>query len=557
MPVSRSTIGALSFSRLAHAPSSTAKTLVPFLYQTATIQQWKPTAYPIARRSISIRKPPEDDIPFENADELPPTLDEAASQRRTTITGSERAAFEKLYKKFSAEEQPKDDVPFADETDQIADEWYEEDDDADLEGSGESLDSVFDEVLSGLPNKKRTGKRTQFKPGHNLKKLAEDILKPELDAARKKSDVEARKQAAFTKKMRGEEKKRIQALMEAAKTDLELWQVMEREVFEPIREMKLDEENKPKARAQTSQKRKKKGTSTTEGIFASAASPQDVDSLQNGVAVPSTQEVSTTDSSPVDYDKYRRDPRIAFPNFPAHLIFLARVLRASYPSSQLPLSILPALKSLGRAPYALGATTTLYNIIIGTAWTQYSSYTYIDTLLADMDNGGIEFNLATLNLLDEILSEWNRLRKGGLGPTALAIYRMEYYTEGAKKLQSWREVAAQRLGAMTKKDFHTVKRLSVSPEKRRTDNMVMPDGRGGVTEYNLLGKKRPSRPARAQQESQPLRQRGSINTYRQGGIVVSPLDMGRNREVGDAMDGAEEGGAQVASPSNDEQHLLR
>ncbi|KAF2650937.1 hypothetical protein K491DRAFT_782222 [Lophiostoma macrostomum CBS 122681] len=533
MPVSRSTIGALHLSRLAHVPSSTSKTLVPFLYQTATIQQWKPAACPIAPRNISTRRTREDDIPFEDTGDLLPSIDEAASQRKTTITGSERAAFEKLYKKFSAEEQPKDDVPFAEETDQIADEWYEEDED--LEGSGESLDSVFDEVLSGLPNKKHTGRRAQQKRGHSLKRLAEDILKPEVEAAKKMSDVEARKEAGLILKLRAEERKRVHSLMEAATTDMELWQVLEREVFDPIREMKLDEEQK-KPRPQTAQKRSKKKDTTAEGLLASAsasASTSSSSSPPQAAGDESQDTPSTSDPqqpTSADLDKHRRDPRIAFPNFPAHLIFLARLLRASYPTSPLPFSLLPSLKSLGRAPYALGATTTLYNLIIGTAWTQYTSYSYIDELLTDMDNGGIEFNLATLTLLDEVLGEWKSLRRGAFGKTAWSIWHMEFYTEGAQKLQRWREVAARRVGVRTESRLgggKLGKRSGVGEKSSGlgSDKMVLPDGRGGVLEFGLLRRNKPKR--------------APLQTHRQGGS-----EGGKEAEGG-------------TSSSGKEQHVLR
>lgn len=122
------------------------------------------------------------------------------------------------------------------------------------------------------------------------------------------------------------------------------------------------------------------------------------------------------------------------------------MLRTEFPSSPLPLSILPTIKSLGRSSYALGATTTLYRHLLRTAWIQHSSYTYIDTLLVDMNNGAIEFDADILTLLDSIIKEHEMARSGRLGREMQLVYGMEQFLEGIKKVRQWRSVVAERLG---------------------------------------------------------------------------------------------------------------
>lgn len=426
MVVCRSTLSAVSRSRVAVAVnlSSASKTLVPFLYHTATIQQWKPAAYPIARRSASSRSPrDDDDIPFEHGEPLPPAIDDPTPARKTTITGSERQAFEKLYKKFSsAEEHTHDEIPFRHEIDQIADEWYEEDEDGESApaptsaSASASLDSVFDAVLAGLPAPGQEPKHKKVrKPAGNLQTLAENILRPEVEQARRKPKPEALAEAARIKGMREADKTRVQGLLQHAQTDRELWDILEREVFDMLRRLDLD--------------------NTTKSI------EQQLSTSPTG---------TSKTSKPVKDD--RNDlRRVLFPNYPSHLIFATNLLRTKFPSSLLPLSIIPTIKSLGRSSYALGATTTLYNIIIRTVWVQLASYDHLDQLLTDMDNGGIEPDTQTLEILDGILGEYQDAIFGRFGPSLQAVYRMDHYTEGAKKLQTWREVTAKRLGALTEK----------------------------------------------------------------------------------------------------------
>jgi hypothetical protein len=409
MPVCKSTFGAFVRSR-APFHFSTSKTLVPFLYQTATIQQWKPAAQPIARRNVSSRTSPDDDIPFENAEGLSPAVDTAAPEpepsRKKTITGPERAAFEKLYQRAKAEEIPHNGLPFKHEVDQIADEWYEEDDDT---KDASSIDKVFDSVLSGgmtTPSVVSRQKKVK-KPREDLQSLAESILKPEIDAAKNKRREEAAAQVEKIRNLREEDKARVTALLEKSGTDRELWDILEREVFYPVRKMNLD-------------------------------------GLNGSIKIPITTKASSTASTFAAHDR-----RIVFPNFPTHLITAAQLLRDQFPSSPLLLTILPTLKSLGRSSYALGATTTLYNLLIRTVWVRYSNYDHINELLTDMDNGGIEFDPDTLALLDNILNEYKRGCQGRYGSSLYAMFRMEHFTEGIKRVQIWREEAARRLGAWT------------------------------------------------------------------------------------------------------------
>ena len=344
MPMCRSTLCAIPRCRIA-IPFSSSKTLVPFLYQTATIQQWKPNLQPIGSRSASSRSSNRHDVPFEDEDPLPPGIEEVEQTRKTTITAPEREAFEKLYRKYGNGEQPQDEIPFSHEVDQIADEWYEEDDE--MDGKSDTLDSLFDAVLQGLPPPGQVSKYKRKVPSSDsmdsLQSLAEKILRPERGAAKNKLTAG---EAARIKSIREGDKARVRGLLEKAQTDRELWEILDREVFEKFRKLDLDGIQKSKKQQSASM------TSTGQSKSASDTTntAESVDMVSE-----SSKKLTTPSSKPQGHPELKDDPRILFPNFPSHIIYAAQLLRDNFPSSQLPLSILPAIKSLGRSSYALGA----------------------------------------------------------------------------------------------------------------------------------------------------------------------------------------------------------
>ncbi|KAH7115173.1 hypothetical protein B0J11DRAFT_540024 [Dendryphion nanum] len=495
MPICRGTVGALSRSR-ATSTFSASKTLVPFLYQTATIQQRKPTVQPIAHRTLSSRSNREDDIPFETTEALPPTIESYfGSSRKTTITGSERAAFEKLYKNFSAEgSQAHEDLPFNHEIDQIADEWYEEDDDK--EPGGSSLDAVFDAVLAGIPEGGPSKK--PLDSGEDLHSLAQRIMRPDSEEMKKKASMkEVAAEVARIKGIRVTERNRVQLALKNSTTDRELWNVLEHEVFGMIKKLDLDGLRQQQAQQQAE--------GMIEDVPHSETTPKKKSPKnKSSLAVSSSKSNGSPASNrPIDPNS---DPRILFPNFPTHLVYAARLYRIYFPASALPFSILPTLKSLGRSSYALGATSPLYNIIIRIAWTQLSSYDYIDQLLIDMENGGIEFDVKTLETLDWILVEDARAHRGTLGQSIANIWRMEQFEEGSEKIRRWRDVVAQRLGVWAADSVSSRIRTTHSGSQTRTraaqgpgDYMTVDPAEARISRYaasDVVGPKVIQRPSR-------------------------------------------------------------
>jgi hypothetical protein len=401
-----------TFRAISRSRTSKSNTLLPFLYQTATIQQRKPATRPAARRNISSRPrrhdeaPPREDIPFENAEgTLPPTVEEAQSAPKTTITGTERAAFEKLYKTFNTQGRSKSKDGEHEELDQIADEYYEDD-----EGPNSSIDKIFEDVLQGSPQlqKHKDGRivRSILKKPNEAPVPSKEPSSTETETPQNTKKLAAKAEKERVRKLRLEERDRIDRLLKSAQTDLELWQTLDRDVFEELRKLDLDNAHSHKKEQGPTKTRARPATASTANV----------------------------------------DTRILFPNYPHHLLTAIQTLRVHFPRSPLPLTILPTIKALGRSSYALGATTQLYKHLLRTAWVQQSSYAMLDTLLTDMESNIVEFDMEILEVVDGVIREHEMAKSGKLGRELQMVFGMGTWQEGVKKIKVWRNVIAGRIG---------------------------------------------------------------------------------------------------------------
>ncbi|KAF2853919.1 hypothetical protein T440DRAFT_552532 [Plenodomus tracheiphilus IPT5] len=415
MSVCANTLRAWARSRV---PASV--TLLPFLYQTATIQQCTTATRPSTRRNFQSRSDGGGDIPFE--DDTLPATPEQEPVRLTTITDAERKAFRKLYLTAARQEKEKSTGRHAFERDEIADEYYEED-----EEPAVSLDKVFDDVLKGKPAlEARAG--TRRTPPNRTKRPSIDAQTTDKDTSKSQSTSSTKKAALELKQLRTAELERFTHLLSTAKTDLELWHILEAQVFHPVRLLDLEDTLTPKTHQKALTSRLKNPRSKQD------QKPKDNTATTTTAATTHLEETDQTNK------------RILFQNFPHYLIHAITTLRSSFPTSTLPLSLLPTLKQLGRSAYALGATTTLYKHLLRTAWLQHASYHAIDALLTEMHNSAVEFDAEILALLDSIIKEHNMARSGVFGREMLMVYGLEMFDEGARKVKMWREVVAGRLG---------------------------------------------------------------------------------------------------------------
>ncbi|KAK5260509.1 hypothetical protein LTR40_004028 [Exophiala xenobiotica] len=91
--------------------------------------------------------------------------------------------------------------------------------------------------------------------------------------------------------------------------------------------------------------------------------------------------------------------------YPAALLLALRLYINHHPSSPLPHNLLPRIRSFGHTSYVLGASTQFYNSLMSLVWMTRSSLREIDALLLEMERGGVELNEETFRVLRQIEDE--------------------------------------------------------------------------------------------------------------------------------------------------------
>ncbi|EKG18104.1 hypothetical protein MPH_04636 [Macrophomina phaseolina MS6] len=206
-----------------------------------------------------------------------------------------------------------------------------------------------------------------------------------------------------------EQFERVENMMKEAKSDVELWNILETEVLSAVRRMDLDASR------------------------SSSGKGQEAQQLVDGQAMEGDQPFS--------------EFQVIGPNYPSFLLIAMRQLRVDFPGSTLGLALLPAIKSLGRGSFALGASTELYNELLAMTWLTYSDFQGLDDLLQEMENGGIDFDTNTLDILDSIKKNALDVRSGRLGEGASAVLDMDRFQRGLRRLQRWRDAIRLRMEA--------------------------------------------------------------------------------------------------------------
>jgi len=366
-------------------------TLTPFLYQTRTIQGpgsnigWQA---PVARPEPSSWKRLNiDHVPFEGIESVE-DVDSQPRTRPSTITDTEQHQFARLFDMLSSSH-----------AEQLAMKPG-----ANSRVDGEAFVARFPEPLRDKATAAILGEQQARE--ELAKRLKQDPL--------------------YLKR-----KSRLQAVEEklcAAKTDVALWDVLEKEAFAIIGKLNLDgSDDKPSSPTSSAleqsksdpAKGKKKETKRRKSTSAQADAPPF-----------SKREMSTLS--------------LIGPNYPSFLLIALRQLRKSFPTSTLPLSILPTVRALGRTSYVLGASRPLYNELIAYRWLIHSDIGAVGELLEEMESNGIGFDAGTLDIIEDIESQSSSIKSKG--PAILQqIWAMDAMRQGLGKLEEWKGLVKQRL----------------------------------------------------------------------------------------------------------------
>ena len=448
-------------------------TLLPFLYQTRTLQRLARAgisnpAHRALVHSSAIRRYPypsrrpggpskarEEDIPFELPDDFvplppkPPRDPDAhllgEDGARTTITPTERETFREIFAEIAAKGGPTLGDEFlpqpsqtesADTTDQSS---AAATDSASTDPAPASFSETINVIIQdAAENQGRNRRHLQqpFNTGHPLQKAtaASEWEKAllrfppglrkaarralgiiEADRAIERQPIpgavpeglglgESRRVAAQIdllldplaksvqhEALRRAERNRVETLMAEAKTDFELWDILENEVFSLVKKLGLDNAEQPSTVAKKTKGRPRK----------TAAAPAPVLEL---------------DSSKLAEDK-KLPMHIYGPLYPSYLLTALRRLDTQFARpSPLTFSILPRIKELGPASYVLGVSTPFYNELARLKWYRYGDPNGVFNLFEEMRAAGLYCDQESLSIVHSIETSLAQFRRGEGGP---------------------------------------------------------------------------------------------------------------------------------------------
>ncbi|KAJ9659437.1 hypothetical protein H2198_003166 [Neophaeococcomyces mojaviensis] len=88
--------------------------------------------------------------------------------------------------------------------------------------------------------------------------------------------------------------------------------------------------------------------------------------------------------------------------YPASTLLALQTYIRYLPTSPCAIALLPHIKSLGPISYLLASNVHFYNALLHLQWTVYSDFSAIMTLLAEMEQNGVERNKGTAAVLESI-----------------------------------------------------------------------------------------------------------------------------------------------------------
>lgn len=353
--------------------------------------------------------------------------------RESTITETERRAFQRIFSDMFAQNQSLSPQPSQESKDQAK----------------SKLDSILSSVISKLPKtpeerlkivnsyppalRPAAAKAMQLDDGED-----ENLFEGEMEEL---ADLDHDQLEA----MRNPERERVESLMQEARTDYDLWAVMEKEVFSLIPKLGLEEaplnvgqmtdadaegKSKSKKKSGPNKSKRKKAEIASEGEEANKVERFDRVVAQS----PNGTEVTAL--------------TLYGPLYPSYLLFGIRLLDRSFAKpSPLALSVLPKIKSLGAISHVLGASTQLYNEIIRIHYYSYEDFNSIAKTLNEMEHSAVDQDEDTLELVIDILRLKAAIARGEKGELMKELWGMPQFSR--VNFQFWRDKIATTIHART------------------------------------------------------------------------------------------------------------
>lgn len=203
----------------------------------------------------------------------------------------------------------------------------------------------------------------------------------------------ARSQKQRVSEAAQKELRTITQAMAAAQTDAQIWRMLESQVFKPA-------------------------ATQLQGLQARYTSTSDYNSYSG---LDSTGPILSRLQTANDKELLHLQSTL-----PTHLTIVFKHLLTHYPSSLLPLSILPTLERLGHIAVAIGTSTQLYNLHLEQLWKRYGS-TRLNDIVEVLKTARNESKVdsETLGLLNDVLAYKSAAVRGQHGESLRVLWEME------------------------------------------------------------------------------------------------------------------------------------
>ncbi|KAI1810649.1 hypothetical protein GGS20DRAFT_164397 [Poronia punctata] len=236
---------------------------------------------------------------------------------------------------------------------------------------------------------------------------------------------------------RAAERARVEGLITDAKTDFELWDVLEKEVFTMPARMGIvrgngqESDSKPRSRKRKASRK----AAASEQTVESAESTTETANVED---TPSTSENASSTEEADTLSIYLHGPL-----YPAYLLLALRRLDTAFGApSQLVHNLLPRIKELGLESYVLGVSTPFFNELISINWTRRGNLSRVLELLEEMRHCGLYFDKRTASLLNDIDDDLHHMadnyNSGGFGQALMTM--PEYEPVQRERVQQWQNI---------------------------------------------------------------------------------------------------------------------
>jgi len=350
-------------------------------------------------------------------------LTDTHQNRGSTITIAERHAFQKIFSDIFENSQrlsSRKEALFSDG-----------DTETDAEPRNQhKAKSKLDSILISAMRRERPGTRAEVE-------AAVERYPPPLRAAAARAmgliDDEANHEEAPSRKgkvlgteeletLREPERARVEGLMKNARSDFELWDIMEEEVFALIARLGLEDAPKAMDAAVPKRAKNKKG--------GKESAPE---------VVPEDKKPSKHSQSLLNEPQRGVSPLSLYgPLYPSYLLLGLRLLDRGFAKpSPLALSILPRMKSLGCISHVLGASTQFYNELLRIYHYRQDDFRGMFNLLTEMERSALEVDEETLEIVLDVMRTQFSVRRGEKGSAIRALWSMPEFMPN--KFRVWRD----------------------------------------------------------------------------------------------------------------------